>query len=529
MDGSQRKALGSLVGCTDIEDDVSIVGSHLTGCHDIDFCLVTTEHLWFPSRTLTTPNGYPGGYNSLTLDQTKEFPNMLLDLSTAATNAYARQISTASLGDHSYIIVVDDQAVAVDIQRDLDRFDDVLLDVDVPLVAVFETHIHNDYVSGGKRFAEDHGAAYVLPANTGAPYDHTPLSGGETIDVGPWVMRAMHTPGHTFNHTSYVLEAPDGPVAIFSGGSMLVGAVGRSDLLGPDHTEQLLNDQFDSMHRIAGELPEPSLVAPTHGTGSFCASGNVSATTSTIAQERLQNPALIAPSAAAFGMSQLMGYRQFPSYYRYMAPANLEPLGAPPTGPLPLIASAEGAQGATLADVRAFTEFAEGHIPGSLSFEGSNDDAVYMGWTLEWGSPLILVGNPDQVETVRVHLQRIGWDSVVGRIDSDDLALFADGALGTIEIVDFSMIGDAATYAMLDVRDPVEHEDGVIPGADLAHLAKVADDPGAYVIEEKVFVYCASGYRAGIAASFIEAAGGTAVVVKDHIEKFSGRLVTPAV
>ncbi|MCL1600429.1 MAG: MBL fold metallo-hydrolase [Actinomycetia bacterium] len=454
---------------------------------------------------------------------------MTLDLSEAGTKAFAKQISTASLGDHSYIVVVDDQAVAIDIQRDLDRFDDVLSGIDASLVAVFETHIHNDYVSGGKRFADDHGAAYVLPANTGAPYYHTPLSDGETMPVGGWVMRAMHTPGHTFNHTSYVLESPDGPVAIFSGGSMLVGAVGRSDLLGPDNTEQLLNDQYESMHRIASELPDPSLVAPTHGSGSFCAAGNVSATTSTIAQERLQNPALIAPSVSAFGMSQLMGYRQFPAYYRYMAPANLEPLGAPPIDPLPVINEAGDTLGTTIVDVRAFTEFAAGHIPGSLSFEISNDDAVYMGWTLNWGSPLILVGSADQVETVRVHLQRIGWDDVVGRIDPENLTAFADGPLTTIEIVDFAGIGDAAALAMLDVRDPVEHEGGVIPGADLAHLPKVADDPEPYVANGKVFVYCASGYRAGIAASFILAAGGTPAVVKDNLAKFSGLLVTPAV
>jgi rhodanese-related sulfurtransferase len=228
-------------------------------------------------------------------------------------------------------------------------------------------------------------------------------------------------------------------------------------------------------------------------------------------------------------MSQLMGYRQFPAYYRFMAPANLEPVGAPPTNPVPLMRTAEEVRGKTIVDVRKFTDFAAGHIPGALSFEVSNDDAVYMGWTLEWGSPLILVGTEDQVETVRVHLQRIGWDDVVGRIDPGNLSVFTGGALATTEIVDFSEFGDAASFSMLDVRDPVEHEDGVLPGADLAHLAKVADDPERYMSEDKVFVYCASGYRAGIAASFLQAAGGTPVVVKDSIGKYRGRLVTPAV
>ncbi|MFV1970079.1 MAG: rhodanese-like domain-containing protein [Acidimicrobiia bacterium] len=454
---------------------------------------------------------------------------MNLDLSAAGTKAYAKQVSTASLGDHSYIVVVGDQAVAVDIQRDLNRFEDVLSGIEASLVAVFETHIHNDYVSGGKRLADLHGATYVLPANTGAPYEHTALSDGETIAVGGWVMRAMHTPGHTHNHTSYVLESPDGPVAILSGGSMLVGAVGRSDLLGPDHTEQLLNDQFDSMHRIADELPDPSLVAPTHGTGSFCAAGDVSASTSTVGQEKLQNPALIAPSAEAFAMSQVMGYKQFPVYYRHMAPSNLEPMGAPPVEPLRVITSADEVSDVSLIDVRPFPEFAAGHVPGSLSFQMSNDDAVYMGWTMEWGSPVALIGSVEDTQEVRVHLQRIGWDDVVGRIDPSSLNEIAGDGLATTEIATFSELGEPLSGAILDVRDPVEQLAGVIPGADLAHLADVAADPDRFTNGGSVTIYCASGYRSGIAASFIEAAGGTAVVVRDRLPNYNGLLVAPAV
>jgi len=453
---------------------------------------------------------------------------MHLDLSSGGVTSYAKQISTASLGDHSYIVVVGNEAVAVDIQRDLDRFEEVLADVDATLVAVFETHIHNDYVSGGKRLADIHGATYVLPANTGAPYEHTPLSEGETIDVGGWVIRAMHTPGHTFNHTSYVLVSPSGPVAIFSGGSMLVGSVGRSDLLGPDHTQTLLQHQFTSVRRIARELTDPSLVCPTHGAGSFCAVGDASSTTSTIGVEKLQNPALTASSAEAFAKIQLPEYKQFPTYYRYMAPANLEPRGGPPSGDVPIVDGPEGIRGATIADIRPFVEFADGHIPGSLSFEASNDAAVYMGWTLEWGSPLVLLGEREQVESVRVDLQRIGWDDVIGRIDPSNLDAFADHGLATIETVDFGDLGEVTQHAMLDVRDPVEQRTGVIPGARTAHLAEVAAQPDNYVGEGTVIVYCAGGYRSGIAAGFIQAAGGRAIVVRDSLSNYSGTLAATA-
>ncbi len=450
---------------------------------------------------------------------------MIIDLSTPSARAFAKQISTDSLGDHSYIVVVGGEAVAVDIQRDLDRFEAVLDGIDAHLEAVFETHIHNDYVSGGMRLALAHDAKYVLPADTGATYEHTPLADGDTIEVGGWLMRAMHTPGHTHHHTSYVLESPEGPVAIFSGGSMLVGAVGRSDLLGPDHTDQLLKDQYVSTHRIADTLPDPSIVAPTHGSGSFCSASDVADTTSTIEREKLQNPALLAPSAEVFAMSQLMGYKQYPVYYKHMAPSNLLPLGAPPASELPLVTTLDEVGDATIIDVRPFVNYAAGHLPGSLSFQMSTDDAVYMGWTLPWNSPVVLVGTKPEVEEVRVHLQRIGWDDVVGGIDPESLEAMVDGPLSRTATVTFADLGDDAP-STLDVRDPVEHRAGVIPGATLAHLADVAKDPKAYAGDE-VLVHCQSGYRAGIAAGFLEAAGVKVTVIRDDLDNYKGPLAAP--
>ncbi len=450
---------------------------------------------------------------------------MIIDLSTSDTRAFAKQISTASLGDHSYIVVVDDQAVAVDIQRDLDRFEAVLDGIDTDLKAVFETHIHNDYVSGGKRLAEEYGATYVLPANTGATYEHVPLADGEAIGVGGWVMRAMHTPGHTHNHTSYVLESPDGPVAIFSGGSMLVGAVGRSDLLGPDHTDVLLKSQYESAHRIADTLPDPSIVAPTHGSGSFCSASDVADTTSTVALEKLRNPALLAPSLEAFAMGQVMGYKQYPVYYKHMAPSNLLPLGQPPAEELPLITSLDKVGDASIIDIRPFLEYAAGHLAGSLSFPVSTDDAVYMGWTLPWDSPVVLVGTKPDVAEIRTHLLRIGWDTIVGRIEPETLDVMTDGDLLTMDVITFADLS-GKTGTVVDVRDPVEHRAGVIEGAKLGHLVDIATDPEAYSADE-VLVHCQGGYRAGIAAGFLEATGAKVTVVYDSLLNYRGPLVSP--
>lgn len=450
---------------------------------------------------------------------------MRIDLSTNTTPAHALQIQTKSLGDHSYIVVVDAEAAAIDIQRDLDRFEDVLADVDASLVAVLETHIHNDYVSGGKRLAQAHDATYVLPAHTGATYEHTPLADGESILVGPWKLVAMHTPGHTFNHTSYVLVAPEGPVAIFSGGSMLVGAVGRSDLLGPDHTDDLLDHQYASAHRIADEVPDPALVAPTHGSGSFCSASAVSDSTSTVGLERLRNPALLSPDAATFGAAQKAGYVEYPTYYAHMAPANLQPLGAPPANELPSVSDLSSTNEATLVDVRPFEEYADGHLPDSLSFPASRDAAVYLGWVLDWNSPVVLIGDEAAVALVRRDLGRIGWDNITGRIAPTELDQLADGPLSTTAWMNWEGY-EPGPAGIVDVRDRVEQESGVISGAATVHLSEFTKNTASYVDGDCV-IHCQSGYRAAIAAGFAEAAGAHVTVVRDDMSRVSVDLVSP--
>lgn len=453
---------------------------------------------------------------------------MLIDVSTPDTRAQIRQITTDSLGDHSYVVVVDGEAVAIDIQRDLDRFETVLSGIDASLIAVFETHIHNDYISGGKRLADLHAADYVLPANTGARFEHTPLHDGDTHPIGGWVIRAMHTPGHTYNHTSYVLESPDGPVAVFSGGSMLVGAVGRSDLLGPDHTDELLDLQYRSTHRIADELSDPSVVAPTHGSGSFCSASDVTESTSTIEREKRQNPALLAPTVEAFAMSQLIGYRKHPAYYRHMGPANLASVGAPPHAPLHPVTELDEVEGAILVDLRPFEDYAAGHLPGAISIPASNDDATYMGWTLPWNEPLVLIGPEAEVEEARVRLHRIGWDDVVGRIDPTTMADLVDVPLVKSDVITFAEYRHGEGGVLLDVRDPVEHRTGIIEGAVPVHVSDFAVEPGRYVDGEAT-IHCQTGYRSAIAAGFAEAAGARVTVIVDDIANYRGDLVPPSV
>jgi hydroxyacylglutathione hydrolase len=179
-------------------------------------------------------------------------------------------VETAELGDRSYVVHDGSVAVVVDPQRDLDRVERVLAGRDLRCRLVLETHIHNDYVTGGFELARRSGARYGVAAGEAVSFGREPLADGVEREVGNLRVRAVATPGHTDHHLSYVVEDGDGPAAVFTGGSLLYGSTGRPDLLGPQHTDALAHAQWHSARRLAAELPDTTAVYPTHGFGSFC-------------------------------------------------------------------------------------------------------------------------------------------------------------------------------------------------------------------------------------------------------------------
>ena len=200
-------------------------------------------------------------------------------------------IETPSLGDRSYLAHDGQVAVVVDPQRDFDRMLAAAEEAGVRITDVFETHIHNDYVTGGLALAERLGARYHVNAEDEVAFEREPIRDGDVVEVSPSMrVRAISTPGHTYTHLSYALESVDetGEVAtaVFTGGSLLFGATGRPDLLGADHTHDLVHHQYASAQRLAQELPDQTEVLPTHGFGSFCSAGSTGGSTeSTIGVE----------------------------------------------------------------------------------------------------------------------------------------------------------------------------------------------------------------------------------------------------
>ena len=233
-------------------------------------------------------------------------------------------IETRSLGDRSYVAHDGAYAVVVDPQRDTDRVQSVISDRGLRLTHVVETHIHNDYVTGGYALARDSGAEYVVSADDRVRYQRRAVREGDVLDVGPALrMRVLHTPGHTFTHLAYVLETLGRPVGVFTGGSLLYGSTGRTDLLGAEHAEDLARSQYGSVRRLARDLAPATAIYPTHGFGSFCASTpGRGGDSSTLAAEATANPALT-QAEDEFVRALLAGLDAYPAYYAWMGPAML--------------------------------------------------------------------------------------------------------------------------------------------------------------------------------------------------------------
>lgn len=432
-------------------------------------------------------------------------------------------IETSSLGDRSYLVCDGDTAVVIDPQRDIDRVLDLARDRGVTITHVLETHIHNDYVTGGLELSRTLGAEYVVPAGDELGYPRRAVEDGDIVEAGPIRLQAMHTPGHTHHHASYGLLDPSGTVVgVFTGGSMLHGTTGRTDLLGAEHTQALTHAQYHSVRRLADELPGSAQVYPTHGFGSFCSATQASGDSSTIAEEWETNPALT-QDEQSYVDELLAGLSAYPAYYAHMGvinmagPAPVDMSMPEPVDPQELRRRINA--GEWVVDLRERTAFAAGHLGGTRSFALETSFVTYLGWLYRWGVPLTLIGDDlAQIADARRELVRIGIDQLDGAAVGEIESLRAGNELRSYRVVDFSAVADARDgVTVLDVRQSGEYEDGHIRDALNIPLHEL-ENRTSEVPSGEVWVHCGSGYRAAIASSMLDQTGRTVVLIDDDFE-----------
>jgi rhodanese-related sulfurtransferase/glyoxylase-like metal-dependent hydrolase (beta-lactamase superfamily II) len=422
------------------------------------------------------------------------------------------------LGNTSYLIDLGDgRALAVDPCRDLRAMRDALSTRGLRVAFAADTHLHADFLSGARQLASTDNASMLASAAGHREFDHTGLHDEDEIDLGGLRLRALGTPGHTDEHLSFLLLDGDRPIGVFTGGSLLVGAVARTDLVDPARTEELARAQYRSVQRLL-ELPDEVAVWPTHGSGSFCSAPAGAERTSTIGAERAGNPVTRARDEEDFVAELIDSLGSYPPYFHRLGEANRRGPGLLPRKldvaamPPKAVAAAQAA-GATILDVRPVASFAVAHPSGALSIPLRPAFVSWLGWLAARDRPIVVVREPDQdLEEVLWQAAKIGYQNIVGEL-AGGIGAWTAASLPTTTTA-LIRANAHSGIRVLDIRQEAEYRAGHVPGAlhiELGDLPEAVDR----LADVPTVLMCGHGERAMGAASLLTGHGLKQVSVLD--------------
>ena len=412
------------------------------------------------------------------------------------------------LGHSSYVVGLGDgTALVIDPARFPDDQRTVAAEHGWRIAWTADTHSHADYVSGSPELAAE-GATFLASRGARLAIPHRPVAAGETIALSNRAtLRAIATPGHTPDHLAFLLHEDGEPVGLFSGGSLMVGAVGRTDLLGDEHRDELARDLFRALRTEILTLPDDLPVYPTHGAGSFCSAPAGSARTTTIGNERSTNPVLAIDEEDRFVAVLMAGLGSFPDYFRQLPELNRTGPHLYPAVPDLTRLDLDTVQrhlrdGAALVDARPISDFAHAHPFGAISIQHRPAFASWLGWLIDLDQPIVFLLDDatDRRDLVRQSLT-IGHDTILGELDGG-LATWVDAGL-PVSTIPLVTAGDVAE-TVVDVRQADEWTTGHVPDALHIELGSLR---AATLPAVATTLMCGHGERAMTGASLLEIAG----------------------
>jgi hydroxyacylglutathione hydrolase len=436
-------------------------------------------------------------------------------------------IHTEGLAALSYLVGDDEEGVAAvfDPRADVDIYIEMARAKNVAITHIFETHIHADLVSGARELCTRVDSAKIHVSHEGGAkygFDHENVKDGDQFRLGAVLITARHTPGHTPEHVAFLLadtDHPSMPWGVLTGDSLFVNSAGRPDLLGDKQTAKLAAQQFHTL-RDYMKLPDSVMIYPAHGAGSPCGAEIGDRLHSTIGYERPFNPFLQFGDEQSFTNFAVSTAPPIPKYYPLMKKVNAE--GPPILGGLPQVRGlppkpfkkAIEEKAGVLVDTRTMLAFGAAHIPGALNIGGTPMLSIWAGSLLDPADPILLVleSDTDIDQIVRLFI-RTGFTRfagyLVGGMKAWDNAGYPFAQIGQMSVHDLKSASDR--LQILDVRSNREWKGGHIPGARHIFLGELRERAGELDQEKSTAVYCASGYRASIAASILKQAGFTEV------------------
>ena len=433
------------------------------------------------------------------------------------------------------------EAIVIDPARDVDLYDRMAADHGLRITAVAETHIHADFLSGTRELARLLGAHVYISGEGGEDWnarwlegiEHTELHDGDTFHIGGVMLTAMHTPGHTPEHMSYLVtdigSGADEPIGVLSGDFVFVGDLGRPDLLetaaGIEGMKEVSARDLAKSARGFLSLPDFLQVLPAHGAGSACGKALGAVPQSTVGYERRFNNALkLAGDEERFVTEMLSGQPSPPLYFARMKRENRD--GVPPLDGLPEPARCEPPElhdgGRVVIDLRPWDAFREGHLPGALWSRRGPMFAASIGSLVEPDQPLAVICHEYEIERLTRGLVRIGLDRLEAFCDIERFERFArdseGGDLVPIREITAAEMGEwiERGHEVLDVRRPDEFEAGHVSGACNIPYTRL-EDPQVRVPQpaQPVLVHCLGGVRSAVACSALERRGIPTVNIKE--------------
>lgn len=427
-----------------------------------------------------------------------------------------------NLGNSSYLVASEEtkQAVVIDAERDIDRYVHVAEGLGLHLTHALDTHLHADFVSGARELAAEHGVTVGASAEGNLAFDYLHLNEGDSLSLGDLKLDVLATPGHTPEHISFALieEGRHEPIALFTGGALIVGGAARPDLLGHHFTRPLTHLLYETIHHKLLSYPDRVAVYPTHGAGSFCNAPSSPERTSTIGRERQSNPLALAQTEEEFTAQALGALPSYPTYFNYLRAVNQ--LGAkvlrglPTLAPLsPQAVREQMARGVAVVDVRTPREFAAGHIPNAFGIPVGAPLSTWAGWVLPFAAPIVLIGeDPVMREEAVRQLIRIGYDDLRGYLEGGMTAWEAEGLpvvrvpLMTVEELQHARVHSDAPR-VLDVRQDAEWRAGHVPGALHVEGGRLPFAALALPKDERLVVHCGHADRSTVAVSLLQRRG----------------------
>ncbi|MEZ0539145.1 MBL fold metallo-hydrolase [Fibrella arboris] len=442
------------------------------------------------------------------------------------------QLYTGCLAQGAYYIESEGEAAIIDPLRETTPYVRKAAKAGAKIKYIFETHFHADFVSGHLDLAQKTGATIVYGPNANTAYETHKSTDGEVFKLGSVWIKALHTPGHTLESTTYLLMDETGKeYAIFTGDTLFIGDVGRPDLaIKGDLTERdLAGMLYDSLHTKIMPLADEVIVYPAHGAGSACGKNMSKETTDTLGNQKMFNYALRAKSKEEFIDQVLEGLSKAPAYFAQNARLNkegYEPIdqvmqrGSQALTPAAFEA-AVNETGAVMLDVREAVDFARGFIPNSINIGLNGQFAPWVGALIpDLKQPIALITPVGEERETIVRLARVGYDQCIGYLAGGFLAWEqAEKETDTIRSI------TAETFAgelkkqpnafVVDVRKPVEFDPEHVQGAENLPLDTLNEHLAQIPRHETVYVHCAGGYRSMVANSILKARGFDQIVNVD--------------